>query len=82
MTTCISCSAILGSVNKKFADEKFKTNANDALGKDELSYSGGLNVRMLLDVMVSDVGLETIASKVVKPLRGLKLAGYVGCQSC
>lgn len=81
ITSCSSCYAILGNVNKKFADEKFKANANDALSKDGLSYEGQLRVRMLLDVMVSDVGLEKIAEKVVKPLKGLKVAGYVGCQT-
>ncbi|SHE91070.1 heterodisulfide reductase subunit B [Desulforamulus putei DSM 12395] len=81
VATCSSCYAILGNVNKKFSDEKFKVNANDALSKDGLSYDGKLKVRMLLDVMVSEVGLDTIASKVVKPLKGLKVAGYVGCQT-
>ncbi|WP_003539980.1 CoB--CoM heterodisulfide reductase iron-sulfur subunit B family protein [Desulfotomaculum nigrificans] len=81
VATCSSCYAVLGNVNKKFADDKFKANANDALSKDNLSYSGKLKVRMLLDVMYSDVGLETIKSKVVKPLTGLKVAGYVGCQT-
>lgn len=81
VATCSSCYAILGSANKKFADEKFKANANDALSKDGLSYDGKLKVRMLLDVLVSEVGLEAIASKVVKPLKGLKVAGYVGCQT-
>ncbi|MEG6521849.1 CoB--CoM heterodisulfide reductase iron-sulfur subunit B family protein [Desulfotomaculum sp. 1211_IL3151] len=81
VTTCSSCYAILGNVNKKFNSEHFKANANDALSKDSLSYHGGLNVRMLLDVMVSEVGLENIAAKVVKPLKGLKVAGYVGCQT-
>jgi len=81
VATCSSCYAILGCVNKKFADEKFKANANDALSKDNLSYDGKLKVRNILDVMATDVGLDKIASKVVKPLKGLKVAGYVGCQT-
>lgn len=81
VATCSSCYTILGCANKKFADEKFKQNANDALSKDNLNYDGSLRVRMLLDVMVSDLGLDAIASKVTKPLKGLKVAGYVGCQT-
>lgn len=81
VASCSSCYAILGNVNKKFVDEKFKNNANDALSKDNLSYDGKLKVRMLLDVMMSDIGLEKIAKAVVKPLKGLKVAGYVGCQT-
>ena len=81
VATCSSCYTNLGCVNKKFANEKFKNAANDAISKDDLSYDGKLKVRNILDVMVTDIGLEQIASKVTKPLTGLKVAGYVGCQT-
>ncbi|RYD03795.1 disulfide reductase [Desulforamulus aquiferis] len=81
VATCSSCYTILGCANRKFTDESFKANANDALSKDNLSYNGQLKVRMLLDVLVSDLGLDAIAAKVTKPLKGLKVAGYVGCQT-
>ncbi|MBO8137969.1 MAG: CoB--CoM heterodisulfide reductase iron-sulfur subunit B family protein [Desulfotomaculum sp.] len=81
VTTCSSCYAILGLTNKKFADEEFKKKANEALKEDELEYNGNLNVRFLLDVLVNDVGVEKIKAAVEKPLNGLKVAGYVGCQS-
>jgi len=32
-------------------------------------------------VLYNDVGVDKIRAKVVKPLNGLKVAGYVGCQS-
>jgi heterodisulfide reductase subunit B len=53
---------------------------NEALAAGGLSYKPGtLEVRHLLDVMVYDVGLETIKSKVVRPLKGLRVAPYLGC---
>jgi heterodisulfide reductase subunit B len=53
---------------------------NQALAAGSLSYNGGsLKVRHLLDVVVNDIGLETIASKVTKPLKGLRIAPYYGC---
>ncbi|MTI81436.1 MAG: disulfide reductase [Firmicutes bacterium] len=81
VTTCSSCYAILGLANKKFTEEEFNQNANEALKEDELQYSGSLNVRFLLDILANDVGPEKIKATVQKPLEGLKVAGYVGCQS-
>jgi heterodisulfide reductase subunit B len=53
---------------------------NQALEAGGLSYKpGSLDVRHLLDVLIYDIGLETIKSKVVRPLKGLRLAPYLGC---
>ncbi len=45
-----------------------------------MSYSGDTPVRHPLDVLINDVGLEAIKQKVRKPLKGLKVAPYYGCQ--
>jgi len=53
---------------------------NQALEAGGLSYKpGSLDVRHLLDVLIYDIGLETIKSKVVRPLEGLRVAPYLGC---
>ncbi len=53
---------------------------NTALAAGGLHYKpGSLEVRHLLDVIINDIGLETIKNNVVKPLKGLRLAPYVGC---
>jgi heterodisulfide reductase subunit B2 len=53
---------------------------NEALAAGGLSYTPGtLEIRHLLEVLVYDVGLETIKSKVVRPLTGLRIAPYLGC---
>ena len=55
-------------------------NVNDALAAGGLHYdAGSLFIRHFLDVLVHDVGLETLKSKVVRPLRGLRVAPYLGC---
>jgi heterodisulfide reductase subunit B len=38
-------------------------------------------VRHLQDVLYNDIGVDKIKEKVVRSLDGLKVAGYVGCQS-
>lgn len=53
---------------------------NEALEAGGLQYTPGtLDVRHLIDILVYDVGLDTIRSKVVRPLKGLKVAPYMGC---
>lgn len=55
-------------------------NVNEALAAGGLSYEpGSLAIRHLLDVLIYDIGLETIKSKVVRPLTGLRVAPYLGC---
>ncbi len=53
---------------------------NLALEAGGLHYQPGtVDVRHLIDVLVYDIGLETIRSKVTHPLTGLKVAPYMGC---
>ncbi len=53
---------------------------NLALDAGGLHYDPGrLEIRHLLDVIINEVGLETVKSKVVKPLQGLRVAPYLGC---
>jgi heterodisulfide reductase subunit B len=52
-----------------------------ALNAVGLRYDGNsVAVRHPLDVFVNDVGLEAIAAKITRPLRGLRIAPYYGCQ--
>jgi len=49
-------------------------------GRRPLTLEGSVAVRHPLDVLVNDIGLETIEEKVVSPLEGLRVAPYYGCQ--
>jgi heterodisulfide reductase subunit B len=53
---------------------------NEALAEDDLKFAGTSEVRHLIDVLVKDVGLEEIKRRVRRPLTGLKVAPYYGCQ--
>ncbi len=53
---------------------------NEALAAGGLHYdAGSLLIRHILDVLVNDIGLETLKNKVVRPLKGLRVAPYLGC---
>jgi heterodisulfide reductase subunit B len=53
---------------------------NQALAAGGLSYQpGSLDIRHLLDIIINDVGLDYVKSKVTRPLTGLRIAPYLGC---
>jgi heterodisulfide reductase subunit B len=53
---------------------------NDALQAGGLHYTPGtLQLRHLLEVVMTDVGLDAVRAKVVRPLAGLKVVPYLGC---
>jgi heterodisulfide reductase subunit B len=55
-------------------------NVNTALAAGGLHYDpGSLDIRHLLDVIVNDIGLDAVKAKVVRPLKGLRVAPYLGC---
>jgi heterodisulfide reductase subunit B len=45
-----------------------------------LTYTGSVNVRHPLDVLINDVGVDAIADKVTRSLEGVTVAPYYGCQ--
>lgn len=54
---------------------------NQALEVEGLTYQGTMQARHLLDILVNDFGPEAIAACVQRPLTGLKVAPYYGCQT-
>ena len=64
-----------------FADvAKRKRKEREALAAGGLQYTpGSLHIRHLLDVIINDIGLDVVRSKVVRPLKGLRIAPYLGC---
>jgi heterodisulfide reductase subunit B len=81
MAPCAACYLVLNKTKHYFHDyPAMKQTMDRALSVVGLHYSGNTPVRHPLDVLINDVGLEAIAQKVVRPLKGLKVATYYGCQ--
>jgi heterodisulfide reductase subunit B len=53
---------------------------NFALEEDNLHFNGTIGVKHLIEVFCQDVGPEALKSKVTKPLAGVRVAPYYGCQ--
>jgi len=81
VTPCSNCYVVLASVNTHLKGlPDFREKVNEALAAADLTYGGGVKVRHLVEVLYTDITPEVIASKVTKPLKGLKVAAYYGCQ--
>lgn len=47
----------------------------------ENDFKGEVPVRHMVEVLIEDLGYDAMGKPVTKPLEGLKIAGYVGCQT-
>lgn len=79
---CSACYLNLAKTDAQMReDPRLDATVNAALAAGGLRYTaGGLKVRHLLDLVCHDIGYEAVKAKVVKPLHGLKVAAYYGCQ--
>lgn len=78
---CSACYLNLAKADYYMREQpKLGKMVNEALQAGNLSYKpGSLEIRHLLDVIVYDIGLDTVKSKVVRPLTGMRVAPYLGC---
>jgi heterodisulfide reductase subunit B len=81
LAPCSACYLVLNKaqhyLNEYPAMRRVVTRALDSVG---LQCRGDTAVRHPLDVLLHDVGLDAIKQKVTRPLTGLKVAPYYGCQ--
>jgi heterodisulfide reductase subunit B len=82
VAACAACWLNTREVNERLLhDPKLKEETNIALQSVKLEFKGEKKVRHMVEVLIEDVGFDALAAKVKKPLEGLKVAGYVGCQT-
>jgi heterodisulfide reductase subunit B2 len=79
---CAACFLNLKKTDHLMGDNaEMNAKIGECLAAGGLSYAAGrVRVRHLLDVIHSDVGEAAVRAKVVKPLAGLRVAPYYGCQ--
>jgi heterodisulfide reductase subunit B len=81
VTPCSNCYVVLAGANDNLKEYPvLRGQVSTALAAANLSYKGGVRVRHLAEVLYSDITPQVIGSKVTKPLKGLKVAAYYGCQ--
>jgi heterodisulfide reductase subunit B len=79
---CAACYLNLKKTDRVMAENRrIGAKVAEALAAGGLAYRAGrVRVRHLLDVLFTDIGETAIRAKVVRPLAGLRVAPYYGCQ--
>lgn len=81
MAPCAACYLVLNKTKHYLQDyPKMRARIDLALAEVGLAYTRDTPVRHPLDILLNDVGLEAIKMKVSRPLEGLKVVPYYGCQ--
>jgi len=82
VATCAACWLGTKETQERVAHSgQLLADVNEILKDAGLSYEGKQPVRHMVEVLIEDLGYDELAKPVVKPLDGIKIAGYVGCQT-
>ncbi len=82
VATCAACWLATREAQERLEhDEQMMQEANVALAEGDLKLENARPAKHMVEVILEDIGLDAVKAKVKKPLTGLKIAGYVGCQT-
>ncbi len=77
LTTCPSCLSNLRHAGHRMEDEDFRKNVDSLL--DEPSTKSFPEAESVMQALVDTYGLDTLAGRVAKKFKGIRLAPYYGC---
>ncbi len=82
VATCAACwLATRETKDRLLEDDDLMQETNEALATAGLKVEAKQKVRHMVEVLIEDFGYDALGEKVKKPLEGIKIAGYVGCQT-
>jgi succinate dehydrogenase / fumarate reductase, cytochrome b subunit len=83
MNICSTCQGAQSECKQRLdADSAYRAHINEVLSAEGLSYDrdkDGFANKNFLWVLVEDIGLETLRSRVKRPLTGLRVGPFYGC---
>jgi len=80
MNICSTCQGVMSQANQRLrADATYLAKVNGTLREEGLHYSGTMEIKNLLWILVEDIGLERLRGLVRSPLAGLRIAPFYGC---
>lgn len=81
LVPCSACYLNLRRVEEKTrVSHALRDRINEALAVEGLVYRGRTRTRHLLDVVSRDLGAAAVTRRLVRPLTGIRVAPYYGCQ--
>lgn len=82
VATCAACWLATRETSERLReDEDLMKDTNEALAVAGLKLKADQKIRHMVEVLIEDFGYEELGKPVTKPLEGIRIAGYVGCQT-
>jgi len=84
VATCAACwLATREAAERISGNDQLMAETNQALAAAglKLETPKPKRVRHMVEVLIEDLGFEALGEKVQKPLEGIKIASYIGCQT-
>jgi len=78
---CSACYTNFLRVAQAAANPATLSQINQALEVENVVYHGQAKARHMLEALATDFGRDAVAAQVKRPLKGLKVAPYYGCQT-
>jgi len=80
MNICSTCQGAQNECQERLdANSEYRSHINEVLAGESLRYERGLTNKHLLWLMVEEIGLKEIASRVKRPLTDLRVGPFYGC---
>lgn len=82
VATCAACWLATKETQERLNnDGGLMEETNKALAEGGLTVKANQNIRHMVEVLIEDFGYDALGKHVTRPLEGIKIAGYVGCQT-
>ena len=82
VATCAACWLATKETQERLhGDDALMEETNQALAEAGLKVKGDQKIRHMVEVLIEDFGYDELGKHVTRPLEGVKIAGYVGCQT-
>jgi succinate dehydrogenase / fumarate reductase cytochrome b subunit len=80
MNICSTCQGAQSECQERLdANADYREHVNDTLASEGLRYERGIANKHFLWLMVEEIGLDEIASRVTRPLTDLRVGPFYGC---
>ncbi|MET0853356.1 MAG: CoB--CoM heterodisulfide reductase iron-sulfur subunit B family protein [Microterricola sp.] len=80
MNICSTCQGAQSECQERLDDNTdYREHVNQTLASDSLRYEKGIVNKHFLWLMVEEIGLDTVRSKVTRPLTDLRVGPFYGC---
>src|SRR6202035_5152537 len=80
MNICSTCQGAQTECQERLdANAEYRTHVNETLAGEGLAYEKGLTNKNFLWLLVEEIGLEEVRSRVVRPLANLRVGPFYGC---